>query len=134
MGKHDIVIYADETTGVHPLKRERDNQPARSCHGKMAETTYSREGTIIYPAGLFVHGGEVYGHGVDRNTQKNFKGLVEEITLSPRCQKADRVFWIIDHGSPNHPATFSEWLEKPYPKAVCAQLSTHSSWLTQIEL
>ena len=134
LGKNDVIICADEKTGLQALKREVANRLAGPGRGQLVETTYSREGTIIYQAGLFVRGGGVQGHVVDRNTRANFEILVEEIMRSPRCEQADRVFWIVDNGGAHHPATFGEWLEEKYPKAVCVHLPVHASWLNQFEL
>lgn len=130
----DVVVCADEKTGVQALKREVDNRPAAPGRGGLVKHTYSREGTVIYQAVLNVTEGGVIGHVVDRNTRANFETLVATVMTAEPCQSAKRVFWIVDNRGTNHPNTIPDWLEQTYPNTICVHLLVHASWLNQIEL
>lgn len=132
LSERDVVICADEKTGVQARSRRRT--PPGPHTPNHVEHQYKRHGTCIYQAALIVGTGEVVGHCVDRNTRANFELLVEEVMTHPICLAADRVFWILDNGSAHHPNTFTWWLKQQYGDVEVLHLPTGASWLNQMEL
>ena len=132
LSERDIVICADEKTGVQARSRRRT--PPGPHTPNHVEHQYERHGTCIYQAAMFVGTGEVVGHCVNRNTRANFEVLVEAVMTHPICRQADRVFWILDNGGAHHPNTFSWWLKKEYGNVEVLHLPTGASWLNQMEL
>ena len=132
LSKRDVVICADEKTGIQARSRRRT--PPGPHTPNHVEHRYKRHGTCVYQAALIVGTGEVIGHCIDRNTRANFEILVEEVMEHPICQQADRVFWIIDNGGAHHPNTFTRWLKKQYDNIEGLHLPLGASWLNQIEL
>ena len=132
LSERDVVICADEKTGIQARSRRR-SPPGAHTPGHV-EHQYERHGTCIYQAALIVGTGEIVGHCVARNTRANFETLVETVMAHPICQQADRVFWIIDNGSAHHPNTFTWWLKQQYTKVEGLHLPLGASWLNQIEL
>lgn len=132
LSARDVVICADEKTGIQARSRRRS--PPGPHITNHVEHQYERHGTCIYQAALIVGTGEVLGQCVDRNTRANFETLVEAVMAHPICRRADRVFWITDNGSAHHPNTFTWWLKKQYDTVEGVHLPTGASWLNQIEL
>lgn len=130
--ERDVVICADEKTGIQARSRRRTPPgPHTRTH---VEHQYERHGTCSYQAALLVGTGEIVGQCVDRNTRANFETLVETVMAHPICRAADRVFWITDNGGAHHPNTFTWWLKQQYRNVEGLHLPTGASWLNQIEL
>lgn len=132
LSERDVVICADEKTGIQARSRRRS--PPGPHTPNHVEHQYERHGTCSYQAALIVGTGEVVGHCVDSNTRANFEILVEAVMAHPICRRADRVFWITDNGSAHHPNTFIWWLKKQYTNVEGLHLPTGASWLNQMEL
>lgn len=47
---------------------------------------------------------------------------------------AERVFWVVDNGSPHRGKAAVRRLQKRWPKLVLVHLPVHASWLNQIEI
>ena len=132
LSEHDVVICADEMTGIQARSRRRTPPGPHTLNH--VEHQYERHGTTIYQAALIVGTGEVIGQCVDRNARANFESLVESVMTHPICRQADRVFWITDNGGAHHPNTFTWWLKQQHDNVEGLHLPTGASWLNQIEL
>lgn len=134
LGPDDIVISADEKSGVQVLERRHATRPVSPGRAARIEHEYARHGTIAYLAALDVDTGQVIGRIDEKTGIDPFMRLVDQVMARRRCKKARRVFWIVDNGPSHHPNTFPERLQQRHPKAIAVHLPVHASWLNQIEL
>lgn len=110
----DIVVCANEKTGVQALTHLVDNCPAAPGCGGPVENTDDREGTVGYQVVLNVTEGGVTGHVVDLNTGDNVESLGETVMTAEPYTTASQMVLIGDNGGTHHPKEVPAWREKTY--------------------
>lgn len=148
LGPRDLVLSADEMTGLQALSRIHPRQPPAAPAGEplpgrpgrrpdrrcRVEFEYERHGTLCYQAFLDVFTGRVYGETHASNGIETFERSLKNCLAQPQYQDRERVFLIVDNGSAHHPSTSPARLYAQDPRVITVHLPTHSSWLNQIEL
>lgn len=148
LGARDLVLSADEMTGLQALSRIHPSQPPtpatrEALPGRLqrqpdrrprVEFEYERHGTLCYQAFLDVFTGRVYGETQESNGIETFERTLWHCLAQPHYQDIERVFLIVDNGSAHHPSTSPTRLQAQDPRVITVHLPTHSSWLNQIEL
>jgi hypothetical protein len=148
LGPRDVVLCADEMTGLQALSRLHPPVPNTAAtqsplpgrprrpedrRGRV-EFEYKRNGTLCYQAFLNVFTGQVYGETPTRNGIVPFEQALGNCLDLPAHRDAERVFLITDNGSAHHPKTSPARIAAQYPQVQVIHLPVHSSWLNQIEL
>lgn len=148
LGPRDLVLSADEMSGLQALSRIHSSQsPAvsewdplpgrpkrREDRRVRVEFEYQRHGTWCYQAFLNVFTGRVYGEAHASNGIETFERTLKNCLAQPPYQEAERVFLIVDNGSSHHPNTSPARIQAQDPRVITVHLPTHSSWLNQVEL
>ena len=148
LGPRDLVLSADEMSGLQALSRIHSGLPPAPAAGEplpgrpgrpvdrraRVEFEYQRHGTVCYQAFLNVFTGKVYGEVHDRSDIETFERTLGHCLAQPGYAAAERVFLIVDNGSSHHPSTSPARIQAQYPQVTTVHLPTHSSWLNQIEL
>lgn len=148
LGPRDLVLSADEMTGLQALSRIHISQsPAlaeqpplpgrpkrREDRRARVEFEYERHGTLCYQAFLNVFTGRVYGEAHASNGIETFESSLRNCLAQPQYQDIERIFLIVDNGSAHHPSTSPTRIKIQDPRVTTVHLPTHSSWLNQIEL
>ncbi len=148
LGPRDLVLSADEMTGLQALSRIHPAQPLTTpsqvpLPGRLkrrydprvrVEFEYARHGTLCYQAFLNVFTGRVYGEAHDSNGIDTFERSLMHCLQQPQYRDMERVFLIVDNESAHHPNTSPARIRAQDPRVITVHLPTHSSWLNQIEL
>jgi transposase len=148
LGPRDLVLSADEMTGLQALSRIHPSQlptvpqqeplpgrPKRRADRRArVEFEYERHGTLCYQAFLNVFTGRVYGEAHASNGIETFESSLMNCLAQPQHQDLERVFLIVDNGSAHHPSTSPDRIKIQDSRVTTVHLPTHSSWLNQIEL
>lgn len=148
LGPRDVVLSADEMSGLQALSRLHPSLPPppipsdplpgrpdrRPDRRARVEFEYERHGTVCYQAFLNVFTGHVYGEVHANNGIETFERTLTHCLQQPECAAAERVFLIVDNGSSHHPSTSPARIQAQHPQVTVVHLPTHSSWLNQIEL
>ena len=148
LGPRDLVLSADEMSGLQALSRIHPSLPTAPPPGAplpgrpgrrvdpraRVEFEYERHGTLCYQAFLNVFTGKVYGEAHASNGIETFERTLGHCLAQPHYAAAERVFLIVDNGSSHHPSTSPARIQAQYPQVTTVHLPTHSSWLNQIEL
>jgi hypothetical protein len=148
LGPRDLVLSADEMTGLQALSRIHPSAPPapptraplagrekrRPDRRARVEFEYERHGTLCYQAFLDVFSGRIYGETQASNGIETFEQSLWNCLAQPHYQEIERVFLIVDNGSAHHPSTTPERIRAQDPRVTTVHLPTHSSWLNQIEL
>ena len=134
LGPRDVVLSADEMTGIQALSRLHDGLGAAPGRKAYQEFEYERHGTLCYLAFLDVFTGKVYGETSESNGIEPFEQALGHCLQSPRFQQAERIFLIVDNGCAHHPSTSPARIQAQHPQVTVVHLPTHSSWLNQVEI
>lgn len=134
LSPRDVVLCADEMTGLQALSRLHPDTPAAADRQRRYEFEYARHGTLCYLAFLNVFTGQVYGESSATTGIEPFERALGRCLRQPQYQEAERIFLIVDNGSSHHPSTSPARIAAQHPQVTVVHLPTHSSWLNQIEI
>lgn len=134
LSPRDVVLCADEMTGLQALSRLHPDTPAAADRQRRYEFEYERHGTLCYLAFLNVFTGRVYGESSATTGIEPFERALGRCLSQPQYQEAERIFLIVDNGSSHHPNTSPARIAAQHPQVTVVHLPTHSSWLNQIEI
>jgi hypothetical protein len=134
LGTRDLVLAADEMTGIQALSRLHHGLGATPGRKAYREFEYARHGTLCYLAFLDVFTGKVYGETSEGNGILPFEQALGRCLEFPRFQQAERIFLIVDNGCAHHPSTSPARIQAQHPQVTVVHLPTHSSWLNQVEI
>jgi DDE superfamily endonuclease len=133
LGKHDVVLSADELTQLQALSHQPTVPPGPGQAG-LYEFEYVRHGTLCYLAFLDVFSGRVYGEITAQNGIVPFDRALQHCLAQERYRDAERVFLIVDNGCAHHPSTAPARLQALDERLIVVHLPVHASWLNQVEL
>lgn len=148
LGPRDVVLSADEMSGLQAKSRIHSSLPPRlpsqeplpgrpkrkEDRRTRIEFEYERHGTVCYQAFLNVFTGRVYGEGHASNGIETFEATLARCLALPGYRTAERIFLIVDNGSAHHPSTSPARIRAQDERVTVVHLPTHSSWLNQVEL
>jgi hypothetical protein len=93
---------------------------------------YHRGGALAYLAAYDVHRAKIYGRCEATTGIEPFTTLVEQVMTQEPYASADRVFWVVDHGSSHRGQRAIDRLAEQFPNAVMVHTPVHASWLNQV--
>ena len=134
LGPQDVVLSADEITGLQALSRTHPGTPSAPDRPARYEFEYERHGTLCYAAFLEVRTGQVFGKTSPTSCIETFQTALSHCLARPRALAWERIFLILDNGPSHHPHTSPARLAALDPRLIAVHLPTHSSWLNQVEL
>ena len=130
----EFVIGADEKTGIQARLRKHPTLPPQPARSARVEHEYRRVGAWAYLAAFDVHHARLFGRCEPRTGIAPFDRLVSEVMTQAPYQRARRVFWIVDNGSPHRGQPCRQRLQAAFPNLVLVHTPVHASWLNQIEI
>jgi hypothetical protein len=130
----DMVLSADEKTGIQALQRCHPTVPAAPGRPALVEHEYRRKGTLAYLAAWDVRRARIHGRCEPRVGIAPFEGLVEQVMRQKPYRNAPRVFWILDNGTSHRGQKCVDRLRQRWPNLIVVHLPKHASWLNQIEI
>ena len=130
----DVVLSADEITGLQALSRTHAGTPPAPGRKSRYEFEYDRHGTLCYAAFLEVRTGHVFGKTSASSCIESFETALSHCLARPRAQRWERIFLVMDNGPSHHPNTSPARLAALDPRIIAVHLPTHSSWLNQVEI
>ena len=130
----ELVISADEKTGIQARARIHPTLPAGPASAMRVEHEYRRLGAWAYHAALDVHRAKIFGRCEKKTGIAPFDRLVDQVMSQSPYSEARRVFWIVDNGSSHRGERAVERLRSKYSRLVLVHGPIHASWLNQIEI
>ncbi len=130
----EYVLSFDQKTSIQARQRKHASVAAGPDHPQLVEHEYERQGALNLLACLDVHSGQVWGQCYAHKRRAEVEAFVNELFAREPYASAQRIHFILDNCSSQHPSTFPTWMKQHYPKVRLHYLPTHASWLNQIEL
>jgi DDE superfamily endonuclease len=151
----ELVVCADEKTGIQALERLHPTKPAVPGHPELREFEYIRHGTRCLLASRVVATGQVIGSVTQRRATWDFVRHVRDVAeLFPGVTK---FHWVMDNLNTHYTFELCQYLGKlsgvwderprlrtgaqrrafltdPSHKHVVHYTPKHGSWLNQIEI
>jgi transposase len=134
LSEDEYVISADEKTSIQARCRCHPTLPPGQARSMRVEHEYERRGALAYLAAWDVHHARLFGRLEPTTGIDPFGRLVEQVMTTEPYASAERVFWIVDNGSPHRGQASMQRLEGNYANLRLVHLPVHASWLNQIEI
>ncbi len=130
----EYVLSFDQKTSIQARHRQHASVASGPGYPQLVEHEYERQGALNLLACLDVHSGQLWGQCYLRKRRAEVEAFVNELFAREPYASAQRIHFILDNCSSQHPNTFPTWVKQHYPKVRLHYLPTHASWLNQIEL
>jgi len=134
LGPHAHIISADETTSIHARMRCHPSLSPAPGRKRRVEHEYGRGGALQYLAAWDVQRGSVMGRCEPSTGIEPFSRLVTQVREQEPYRSAERVFWVVDHGSSHRGHTAVQRVGKADANAILVHTPIHASWLNQVEI
>ena len=128
------VISADEKTSVQARCRCHPTLPPATARVMRVEHEYERRGALACLAAWDVHHARLFGRCEPATGIEPFGRLVAQVMDVEPYASAERVFWVVDNGSPHRGQASVDRLEKQWRNLRLVHLPIHASWLNQVEI
>jgi hypothetical protein len=129
--RHSRLLCLDEKTGIQALERLYPTLPGRPGQLERWEFESVRHGVVDLMAALDVRTGQVFGHGYQRHTNREFRHCLRAL----RARDPDRRgHLIVDNASDHRKPEVLEWCAAQRPKIVLHGLPYQGAWLNQVEI
>jgi hypothetical protein len=129
----EFVLSTDEKTSIQARARRHPSlapNPGKRCESS-TNTAGAAHGRTRGPRRL---SGQALRSVREKDRDRSFHRLVDQVMTQPPYNDARRVFWIMDNGSSHRGAACVKRLVDQYPRIVPVHGPIHASWLNQIEI
>jgi hypothetical protein len=134
LSPRDHILSADAKTSIQArLRCHPSLGPAPGRHRRV-EFEYDRGGALQYLAAWDVGRGYGMGRCEPSTGIEPFGRLVTQVMEQEPYRSAERVFWVVDHGSSPRGQAAVQRLLQAYPHAILVHTPIHASWLNQVEI
>jgi hypothetical protein len=134
LGANDYILSADEKTSIQARVRCHPTLAPAPGRQRRVEHEYDRGGALQYLAAWDVQRGSGMGRCEPCTGIEPFGRLVTQVMEQEPYRSADRVFWVVDNGSPHRGHAAAGRLVKAYAHAILVHTPVHASWLNQVEI
>src|SRR6266700_4183107 len=134
LSEGEYVISADEKTSIQARCRCHPTLPPSRARMMRVEHEYERGGALAYLAAWDVHRARLFGRLEPTTGIEPFDRLVAQVMTVEPYASAERVFWVVDHGSSHRGQASIQRLEGRYHNLRLVHLPVHASWLNQMEI
>jgi hypothetical protein len=129
LGPKDHILSADEQTSIQARGRRHPALPSAPGRPAYIEHAYARGGALQDLAAWDVRRGYVRGRCEPTTGIEPFGRLVHQVLAQEPYRSADRLCWIVDHGSSHRGETATHRLQQVDSRILVVHTPVHASWL-----